>query len=75
MYKPPSPEELKDLVHVKLKLSRSEAGGLADVSGGKIGQWSAGKGQMPYSVLATIINRATGKTVTPEDWRDQIRDD
>lgn len=72
MYRPPTPDELKNLIHVQLGFSRSEAGELADVSGGNIGKWSAGKGQIPYSVLCTIIARATGKIVSPENWREEI---
>lgn len=71
-YQPPSPSEFKTLIHERLGLTRSQAGKLADVSGNKIGQWSAGKGQVPFSVLATIINQSMGVTISQENWRSEI---
>ncbi len=70
-YQPPTPHELRNLL-TQLNLSRSEAGKLADVSGDKIGKWCAGKGQMPFSVLHTIINKSIGENVSQSEWRSEI---
>ena len=70
-YKPPTPKELRDIL-AQLNLSRSQAGKLADVSGDKIGKWAAGKGQMPFSVLHTIINKSLAIDVSQGNWREEI---
>lgn len=73
-YIAPSPDEIKSLIHQRFELSRSEAGSLADVSGGAVGKWTAGKGVMPYSVLAVIVFKQTGVMVSLDDWRNEITD-
>ena len=70
-YKPPTTQELRDLL-ARLNLSRSQAGKLADVTGDKIGKWCAGKGQMPFSVLHTIINKSLAIDVSQGNWREEI---
>ncbi len=71
-YIPPSSNELRELLQM-IKLSRGQAGKLADVTGNRIGKWcSPNGGAIPYSVLFTVLARGCGLQVSPALWRDEL---
>ena len=46
---------------------------LADINRNKVGQLVSGNGQIPYSVLYTIIHKTLGVAITYDDWLKYIQ--
>lgn len=79
-YKPPTPEELEHLLFkvvapaLNIQESKgSQLAALADIDRKKIGQWVSGNGQIPYSVLYTIVNKALDIKISCENWRAEVQ--
>ncbi|WP_298613435.1 hypothetical protein [uncultured Thiothrix sp.] len=79
-YKPPSPQELEYLLFkvivpaLNIEESKgSKLAALADIDRKKIGQWVSGNGQIPYSVLYTIVNKALDIKISCENWRAEVQ--
>ncbi len=75
-YIAPIPEELEYLLFKQIvpALGIQESKGaslaaLADIDRKKIGQWCSGGGQIPYSVLYTMVHKGLGIAISREHWR------
>ncbi|TXH71292.1 MAG: hypothetical protein E6Q83_03560 [Thiothrix sp.] len=78
-YIAPTPEELEYILFKQIvpALGIQESKGaslsaLADIDRKKIGQWCSGNGQIPYSVLYTIIHKGLNIKITCDNWRQEI---
>ena len=80
VYKPPTPTELEYLLFkiiapaLEIEESKgSRLSALADVDRKKIGQWVSGNGQIPYSVLYTMVHKSLGIAISCENWRTEVQ--
>ena len=78
-YIAPTPEELEHLLFKRIApaLGIKESKGLslaalADIDRKKIGQWCSGSGQIPYSVLYTLVHKGLGVKITCANWRHEL---
>lgn len=78
-YLAPTPEELEYLLFKQIvpALGIEESKGaslaaLADIDRKKIGQWCSGSGQIPYSVLYTMVHKGLGIAISREHWRTEL---
>ena len=78
-YIAPTPEELEHLLFKRIapalgieKSKGSSLAALADIDRKKIGQWCSGSGQIPYSVLYTLVHKGLGVKITCANWRHEL---
>lgn len=78
-YIAPTPEELEYLLFKQIvpalgiqESKSASLAALADIDRKKIGQWVSGSGQIPYSVLYTIVNKGLGIAISTSNWRHEL---
>lgn len=79
-YRAPTPTELEYLLFkviapaLEIEESKgSRLAALADIDRKKIGQWVSGNGQIPYSVLYTMVHKSLGIAISCEKWRSEVK--
>lgn len=79
-YRAPTPTELEYLLFkviapaLEIEDSKgSRLAALADIDRKKIGQWVSGNGQIPYSVLYTMVHKSLGIAISCENWRTEVQ--
>jgi hypothetical protein len=72
-YVPPTKEEFSELLE-RLGLSTAQGSELLGLNDGgrAIRKYKDGTHKVHYSVLYTIVSRATGQRITPNNWRGEI---
>lgn len=75
-YVPPTPAEMRAIL-AALRLTGGQAAALMGLSDGRqVRKYTGGEQPrvIPFSGLYTLIHRATGRSVSPECWREDAED-
>lgn len=72
-YKPPTGPECRDLI-AALGLTQAKAAELTDTAHRTMQYYAASDSDrlMPFAVLYTLLNRADGITINPNNWRRKL---